>query len=163
MDEIDEFMSLDEVVDYADDLEVMLCQRLDALLGENALLAAQDGTLATKLLPHMLDDDTLELLRGSLFIHEHLLDSEDVGELITALIQSLSAVAKYFRFCEMPIMDSWATDMLEQWIPDEIQALPETDFAGWVLSEGRKRGMTDEDIFSVIGHLCIGEEEHIVH
>lgn len=148
---------IDDVHDFADHDEEELCRKLDQLIGGNALLAALDGTLSEKLTPAMIDADTLDLIQGTLFVDEELAISGDMPAILRNLVESLWGVAQYFRFCAKPITSNWWSEMRESWIPQSIQMLPETEYASWVLYEGRKKRMTDKEIFALIGYLCIGD------
>ncbi len=160
--ELEDVMNIEDVIAFSSEAESMFCERLDELIEENALVAALDGTLATKLVPSMLDEDTLELLRGAIFVEEELSLTDNLPAIILDLSHALWGVAQYFRFCQKPITASWGTDMAEGWIPEHIQMLPETEYAAWVLREGRSQGMTEEEIFAVMGFLCIGENGKVL-
>ena len=155
--DLDDVTSLDDVYDFADEAEELLCKKLDQLIGSNTLLAALDGTLSAKLTPDMIDEDTLDLIQSTIFVEEELSISGDVPAILQNLVESLWGVAQYFRFCGKPITPNWGSEMKESWIPDSIQMLSEAEYTAWVLTEGRKKRMTDEEIFALIGYLCIGD------
>ena len=160
--DLEDAVSMDDVYAFSAQAEEELCRRLDELIGGNALLAAREGTLPAQLTPDMIDEETLDLIQGTIFVDDELSISGNMPAIVAALVRSLWGVSQYFRFCDKPITANWGSQLSEGWIPESIQMLSEAEYTAWVLREGRNKGMTNEEIFAVIEYLCIGENDKVV-
>lgn len=142
-----------EDLDEGEMCETIACELLDQILGENTLRAVADGTISQKLLPHMLDEEDWDVIGYTCFISFDARKSNLFAVMCAELVDSLYGLAQFFRFCEVPITDTWTTDMHCFGLSDELAELPDQEYGICVAQSARTLGMTDGEILALLEYL----------
>ena len=133
--------------------QTKLCERLDEILGCNALLAVIDFTISLQLHSWMLRDEDWDLIAHSGFVRIENPRTGDVSLILMELFRSLFGLAQYFYFCEADIEDTWAVDMHELDIAEHLHNLPQTGDGAHIAFLGSEMGMNATEIFALLEYL----------
>jgi hypothetical protein len=150
-----------EDLDEGEMSETIACELLDQLLGENTLRAVADGSISTKLLPHMLGEEDWDVIAYTSFISFDARTSNLFEIMSAELVDSLFGLAQFFRFCGMEITSTWATDMHCFGLSEEIGELSDQEYGACIAQSARTMGMTDGEIFALLDYLHSDDERAI--
>lgn len=140
-------------LDEGEMCETIACELLDLRLGENTLRAVADGTISQKLLPYMLDEEDWNVIAYTTFVSLEARKSNLFEIMSAELVDALFGIVQYFRFCEVPILDTWATDMHCLGLSDELALLPDQEYGICVAQSACTLGMNDAEIFALLHYL----------
>ncbi len=144
---------IDELVKEDERAQTLLCERLDELIGGNTLLSVIDDTIHRQLIPDMLEDGDWDLIAYSGYVDLEIYKTGDTAHILNVLFRALYGIAQYFYFCDEEIKESWATDMHDFGLSDELNDLPDAEYSACIAHLAAARGMNETEIFALFEYL----------
>ena len=144
---------IDELIDEDEHAQTMLCERLNMLVGGNALLSVIDDTIHRQLTPDMLEDSDWDLIAYSGMVDLEIYKTGDTAHILNVLFRALYGIAQYFYFCDEEIKDTWASDMHDFGLSDELNDMPDAEYSVCIARLASERGMNETEIFALFEFL----------